>query len=181
MSEEEHVLIKRGLYWRPEGCGYTGVLADAGRYTAWEAASTRDHDQEVKSMPASEAPEFSPACWEEMKLRARTKERDAAEARASAAEAEVAKLTRERDRAEQNETFTASRSAEIERQYAISQATVSALRDRVAVLEEALTGLLNHYTGMVNSGDCGFWDPENESVVKSARAALTQGGENAKA
>lgn len=36
----------------------------------------------------------------------------------------------------------------------------------------ALTTMLNRYVDMVNSGDCGFWNPEDEDCVKQARAAL---------
>jgi uncharacterized Zn finger protein (UPF0148 family) len=38
---------------------------------------------------------------------------------------------------------------------------------------EALTALLDRYTELVNSGDAGFWDPEEEDEVKLARQALT--------
>lgn len=40
-------------------------------------------------------------------------------------------------------------------------------------LTEALENLLNRYTGLVNCGDCGFWDPETEEDVINARKALT--------
>ena len=39
-------------------------------------------------------------------------------------------------------------------------------------VESALTDLLDHYTGTINSGDCGNWDPEEEEVVIKARKAL---------
>lgn len=41
-------------------------------------------------------------------------------------------------------------------------------------LREALSALLDRYTGLVNCGDCGNWDPETEPVVIDARAALAQ-------
>ncbi len=41
-------------------------------------------------------------------------------------------------------------------------------------LAEALEGLLRSYIGLVNSGDCGSWNPENEVEVKAARAALVK-------
>lgn len=41
-----------------------------------------------------------------------------------------------------------------------------------AKLREALEGLLERYTELVNCGDCGFWNPEEEDAVKFARAAL---------
>jgi hypothetical protein len=39
-------------------------------------------------------------------------------------------------------------------------------------LREALAALLDRYTRLVNSGDAGFWDPEEEDEVKLARQAL---------
>lgn len=39
-------------------------------------------------------------------------------------------------------------------------------------LYAALEGLLDHYVTLVNSGDAGNWDPEDEDHVKAARAAL---------
>lgn len=41
-------------------------------------------------------------------------------------------------------------------------------------LLEALEKFVKEYTEMVNSGDCGFWDPENEDKVKAARAAIAK-------
>lgn len=49
-------------------------------------------------------------------------------------------------------------------------ARLEAERDR---LREALTSMLNHYVRLAGSGDCGFWDPEEEAEVIAARAALT--------
>lgn len=39
-------------------------------------------------------------------------------------------------------------------------------------LVEALDTMLDHYTALVNSGDCGNWDPEAEKEVQQVRAAL---------
>ena len=44
-------------------------------------------------------------------------------------------------------------------------------------LRTALSGLLYRYRSLVNSGDCGFWDPETERAVIEARFALEQKGE----
>lgn len=41
-------------------------------------------------------------------------------------------------------------------------------------LRRSLTRLVEHYVQLVNSGDCGNWDPEEEEVVRDARAALDQ-------
>ena len=40
----------------------------------------------------------------------------------------------------------------------------------------ALQVLLERYTGLVNCGDCGNWDPEKESSVIAARHALARAG-----
>ena len=39
-------------------------------------------------------------------------------------------------------------------------------------LYEALTALLDRYVGLVNCGDCGSWDAEQEPEVIAAHAAL---------
>lgn len=43
----------------------------------------------------------------------------------------------------------------------------------IAKLTEALEQMIEHYTSLVNCGDCGNWDPEEEDAVKTARAALS--------
>ncbi len=37
---------------------------------------------------------------------------------------------------------------------------------------DALQGILDRYVSLVNCGDCGNWDPEEEAMVKAARAVL---------
>lgn len=39
---------------------------------------------------------------------------------------------------------------------------------------EALSGLLDRYLSLANSGDAGFWNPEKEDEVIAARAALAK-------
>lgn len=34
---QQYLLMKRGLYWRPDGMGYTGAKISAGRYSAAES------------------------------------------------------------------------------------------------------------------------------------------------
>lgn len=41
-------------------------------------------------------------------------------------------------------------------------------------LYEALSWLIEIYTGLVNCGDCGSWDPGTEEPVKASRAALAK-------
>ena len=53
------------------------------------------------------------------------------------------------------------------------QATkIRELQDRIKRLEEALEGTVKCYVDLVNSGDAGFWNPEEQSVIIAARAAL---------
>lgn len=44
---------------------------------------------------------------------------------------------------------------------------------QLAQMRKALDGILNRYTRLVNSGDAGFWDPEEEPEVIAARLALS--------
>lgn len=46
------------------------------------------------------------------------------------------------------------------------------VKDGQVELRSALTGLLDMYTELVNSGDCGNWDPEKDNEVITARKAL---------
>ncbi len=38
----------------------------------------------------------------------------------------------------------------------------------------ALEGMTKRYVDLVNCGDCGNWDPEEEAEVKLARAAISR-------
>lgn len=50
---------------------------------------------------------------------------------------------------------------------------LSALFKSAPQLLEALETFTDEYVALVNSGDCGFWDPEKEKKVIAARATLT--------
>lgn len=56
-------------------------------------------------------------------------------------------------------------------QSAVDEATAEKQK-RIDVLATALRDSLNHYVDLANSGDCGFWNPEDEGTVIAARAAL---------
>lgn len=62
--DHDHVLIKRGLYYCPNGQGYTGLKRKAGLYPASYALGLDG----VTAVPFADADEFAPACWEETKL-----------------------------------------------------------------------------------------------------------------
>lgn len=81
-----YVLIKRGLYYCPNGQGYTGLKRKAGLYPASYALGLDG----VTAVPFADADEFAPACWEETKLA----EREAALATQADT---LAKVTAERD------------------------------------------------------------------------------------
>lgn len=75
--ETGYVLIKRGLYWRPNGEGYTGILLNAGLYSDEE--SVRRIGDGVTRMRFTDAPEISKntfndyaaSYWREEALRVR--------------------------------------------------------------------------------------------------------------
>lgn len=61
------------------------------------------------------------------------------------------------------------------------QQYINALRVDLRVTNQLVSvteRLLEHYVGIVNSGDCGFWNPEEETVVIEARKALQPHVEN---
>lgn len=90
-----YLIEKRGFYYRPNAQGYTGLKTEAGRYTFLEAAARvfpngpKGPKDGMSMWHEDEAPEFSSQCPWDAKLRA---ERDAAIARAEAAEAERDRL-----------------------------------------------------------------------------------------
>ena len=76
---DQFLIEKRGLYYRPEARGYTGLKREAGRYTLEEAAERvgpngPDGPQDGMGMwREDEAPEFSSACAWDLKLVERTR------------------------------------------------------------------------------------------------------------
>ena len=44
--------------------------------------------------------------------------------------------------------------------------------DRIKRLEEALEGTVKWIVHLADSGDAGFWNPDEQSVIIAARAAL---------
>lgn len=66
-----YLIEKRGLYYRPKSAGYTGLKCEAGRYSFDEAAIHADPNGPEGSRDGigvwreDEAPEFSPSCpWD---------------------------------------------------------------------------------------------------------------------
>ncbi len=60
------LLMKRDLYYRPNAMGYTGIKDHAGRYTKAEAENHADPISGVTAIAAIDAPDFSPACFDDL-------------------------------------------------------------------------------------------------------------------
>ncbi len=61
VPREGYVLIKRGLYWRPNAQGYTGILSEAGIYSDEDSAAYLDEG--VTRQLASAAMEVAAATY----------------------------------------------------------------------------------------------------------------------
>lgn len=64
LLEPRFLLMKRGLYYRPDNNGYTGLKSEAGRYRENEAYP----DGGVTAIHENDAEEFAPGCWQDMKI-----------------------------------------------------------------------------------------------------------------
>lgn len=124
----EWLLMKRGLYYRPDDCGYTGIRDHAGRYSFEEAQDRASNGVTIISL--ADAPEFSEACFDDLARKHLTEQRDAIRAERDRLAAEVNVL-----RAENN---VAARVAD-----ANTEAN-RALAAEVERLEKLNAALLNH-------------------------------------
>jgi hypothetical protein len=75
---EEYLIVKRGLYYRPDNCGYTGIRDHAGRYSLAEAQESVKPGNGVSMVRAADAPEFSAACFDDLARAHLASQRDAA-------------------------------------------------------------------------------------------------------
>ncbi len=75
--ETGYVLIKRGLYWRPDGAGYTGIIAQAGIYSDEESLKrvgggvTRMLFREAPEVARATFNDYAATWWQEEALRVR--------------------------------------------------------------------------------------------------------------
>lgn len=78
-AEGNHYLImKRGLYERPNHQGYTGIRDHAGRYSLAEAKHMfRLSDGECRWIHEDHAQEFLPAAWHDLVIKHLLDQRDA--------------------------------------------------------------------------------------------------------
>jgi len=65
-EDESYLIIKRGLYYRPNSSGYTGIKDNAGRYTWDEASSHSDIHSGVHFIHEDDAPDFSEKCFDDI-------------------------------------------------------------------------------------------------------------------
>lgn len=94
---DAYLIVKHGLFYKPKSQGYIGIRDLAGRFTLAEASSplpnTDSPNQDGMSfVHEDDAPEFSEACWHDVKAAWLAKQRDEAQA-------DRARLTAERDEA----------------------------------------------------------------------------------
>lgn len=80
MADHMWLLEKRGLYYRPNGAGYTGIKDHAGRYTEADACSHMVGGSGVSRIREDHAPEFSKACFEDLARKHLADQRDRLEA-----------------------------------------------------------------------------------------------------
>lgn len=57
-DKQEYLLLKRGWYYRPDNCGYTGSKLQAGRYPK----SRADAAAGITAIHEDDAPDYSPEC-----------------------------------------------------------------------------------------------------------------------
>lgn len=90
--EHGYLLVKGGLYYRPDACGYTGIKANAGRYSLAEAEYYHDPSAGVSVTHESIAPEFSCACYDDLKAQYLMQQRDDQDAEITRLRAELERV-----------------------------------------------------------------------------------------
>lgn len=63
IEQRRFLLVKRGLYYRPDNCGYTGIKEHAGRYREVDALGLDG----VAAVHEDAAPDYSEACFHDLK------------------------------------------------------------------------------------------------------------------
>lgn len=59
----KYLICKRGLYYGPDSCGYTGIKSQAGLYTEEEAKDHADEVSGVTYIRYEDAPDYAPNCF----------------------------------------------------------------------------------------------------------------------
>lgn len=65
-SDDAYLIVKRGLYYRPNSQGYTGLKSEAGRYSLDDVPDRGGPNREgITCVHEDDAPEYSPRCpWD---------------------------------------------------------------------------------------------------------------------
>ena len=85
MTEDRYIIIKRGLYYRPNSQGYTGIRDHAGRYSLEVAKDIFEHsDGECRWVHEDQAKGFMPAADHSQVIRHLLDQRDALRAELAA-------------------------------------------------------------------------------------------------
>jgi len=81
-DEPLYVLMKRGLYYRHNGEGYSGLLREAGRFREDDAFKlAADNTPDVTAVPVAEADEFAPSIGLNLLVSELRRQRDNARSR----------------------------------------------------------------------------------------------------
>ncbi len=86
---EDYVLMKRGLFYRPNAMGYTGIKEHAGRYAKSDAESRADPISGVTALRFSDAPLVASNCFDDIAVKYLT---DCPESRAAVIQAHAARI-----------------------------------------------------------------------------------------
>lgn len=86
---DRYLIVKRGLYYRPNSCGYTGIKSEAGVYPLAIAEQHADIEGGVSYCHHDDAPDYAPATFPDLMAADLTRRAESAEAQLSAVMAEL--------------------------------------------------------------------------------------------
>jgi hypothetical protein len=166
------LLMKRGLYWRPNSQGYTGLKSEAGRYTDEEVAIYRRQDErEVFILDAETADEIAPKCWPDVAQRHLAGLLSSAQAQIASARSHALKQ-HGRAQVYMNAAVGWQRRAEA------AEAEVKRLREAL----EPFAALGEEASWMTKPDDAGAWGFDGVSLTwgdfRRARTTLSGGTSN---
>lgn len=192
------LIEKRGLYYRPDAAGYTGIKDEAGRYSFEDAAFHAGPNGPDGSLDGitiwaeADAPDYSPACYSDIKEKhMRSKLISALEAR----DARIAELERERNgliaksleneimreaaeakhlEAEQCRMEAAERVIALEDDVGEFRAVNADLEARVKKLEVASENLIRIVEGIEGAMTHGTWRAEKSNLRMKDTEEWTQ-------
>ncbi len=77
-NDAKYLIMKRGVYYRPNNAGYTGIKDEAGRYSLDEISMRfpNETDSGLSFILENEAPDYSPNCFADYKQAHMIKKKD---------------------------------------------------------------------------------------------------------